>query len=44
MLNDGTVFENMTQFVYGGENPISVSVSSSANQAKITYSAGLKSK
>lgn len=43
-LSDGTVLDKMTQFVYGGENPVSVTVSNQTDQAKIVYSAGLRSR
>lgn len=43
-LDDGTVFEEIDQFVYGGQRPISVSLENTSNQAvKINYAAGLKS-
>ena len=43
-LSDGTVFEKMTQFVYGGVTPVSVSVSCSCQSSKVTYSAGVRIK
>lgn len=44
-LGDGTVFEEMDQFAYGSERPITVTLENT-NQVpvKINYAAGVKSK
>lgn len=43
-LSDGVSFERMTQFAYGGDKPVSISVSNPNQQTKIVYSAGVRCK